>query len=265
MASFQAKFNQYFSEKLCPFGFKKLKGLPAFGRLMGGELLQYIILKNCSSLMKGKKAFTLVFGIYSIYSMTQGVPEKYELYHWGISLFRILPKKEHWNVYRDGEELQSLLYEFLYDGSNDEEIQSRLEEVFIYTRDKVIPFLDKVRNLSDYLMYCKQYKDYLLRWADTIPKNESLLLIYLNDHDDLLWLYERYCESVLNDCFQGNGDSEEYQKEQQMLYDIVIRQTAQARDKVYQQPDLYRKTMTELARRKELSVQVFRELGFGIP
>ena len=44
MAAFNSVFNKCFKEELSQYGFRKLKGLDAVGRVVGKELMQYIIL-----------------------------------------------------------------------------------------------------------------------------------------------------------------------------------------------------------------------------
>ena len=66
--SFVSEFNKYFKDKLKPYGFIKLKGIPYFGRITNDEVFQTISFHSMNSLEKGKKAFALNFSVLSLYS-----------------------------------------------------------------------------------------------------------------------------------------------------------------------------------------------------
>ena len=261
MASFTSHFNKYFKEQLEPYGFVKLKGLNAYGRLVNGELLHYIILYSRSSLVRGKKAFTVVFGVYSIYSFSERQYTKYDLINWGNSLLTVAPKRnpERENVYKDGEELQNLLYEYLYSVNDENDMLAKAKDCFDCVREYVLPFLDKITDLKEYVEYAKEYRNYIMRSADTFPSNDSLLMIKVNDHDDMKDIFSRKRDEILRQADGGNPDLESYINND--LYDVYINQTAKARDRVYEDPDMYKKALDILETRKQTGIKKLAELG----
>ena len=92
MAAFNSVFNKCFKEELSQYGFRKLKGLDAVGRVVGKELMQYIILYPRSSLVRGRKTFTAVFGICTVYSFSSADIWKYDLINRGVRLIEVAPK-----------------------------------------------------------------------------------------------------------------------------------------------------------------------------
>ncbi len=268
MPSVNAYFNKYFKEQLAPLGFVKLKGLNAFGRLINNELMHYIILTNRSSLVRGKKAFTVSAGIYSIYSFTDLSYEydKYAFINRGLFLLKLAPKRkpEQENVYKDASELQWINYEYLYEINNEKDITDGVNECYLCVEEYVIPFLDKITDIKSYVEYCKEYRPYLLYDADKLPDNDSLLLIKLNDHDDMIQIYEKYCGNLLESVFNENDNPDEYKREKELYYEVFINQIAKARDKVYDDPVLYKKTMETLENRKQTGKTVFTRFGIKV-
>ena len=266
MPSFNSHFNKYFNEHLSPYGFIKLRGLNAFGRLVNRELLHYIILTTRKSLVKGKKAFNVSFGVCSIYSFPE-VNYSYDKYFFinrGLSLINVAPKREpaKENVYKSVEELHWVIYEYLYDINNENDMTAAIGDCFKCVEDHVIPFLDKITDLRSYVEYCKEHQPHLLRNADTLPTNDSLLLIKTDDHDDLMWLFKRNCDILLESSDDGYRKSDDFKRTEELLYDSIIEQTAKARDKVYNDPELYRKAMDILSDRVQTGKTILS--GFGI-
>ena len=263
MAAFNSVFNKCFKEELSQYGFRKLKGLDAVGRVVGKELMQYIILYPRSSLVRGRKTFTAVFGICTVYSFSSADIWKYDLINRGVRLIEVAPKREpeKESCYKDPAELQWLLYEYLYDPKDQDSMATAAAECAGCIKQYALPVLDGITDIRAYVGFCKEHTSHLLRFADTMPDNDALLLILTDDHDDMMQIFEKNCKAILEQSYQGDSSSSDYKRNEELLYDAFIVQTAKARDKIYDDPELYKKAFETLGSRKLIGQAVFKKLG----
>ena len=122
--------------------------------------------------------------------------------------------------------------------------------------------MNKIRTLDDYILYCKEMKIALLKNADKMW-NDSILLLKVNNHDDFMDVFNEICNKLIKQ-FNNNPNDPNYMKTKSVYYDAIIVNIAMARDKVYNNPELYEKAMKELQCRKKINIQILQSYGFHI-
>lgn len=247
MVALSTEFNKYYKQQLKAYGFIKLKGLPYFGKLINNEIFQFITFHNMNSLIKGKKAFTIDVGILTIYSKSL---DKHSLAIW------INPLMNFRNIDESLNERFDDIYAFYYD---DQSISDTLAKTFEETKSIAFPYMDKILSLEDYIWYCKYMHIALLRNADQFYQ-DSLLLVKTNNHDDFLDIFEKQ-SSVMLKCFGNNPNDKDYLQIRKEYYKSIVEEIAQARDRVYDNPELYAKAMEELERRKQVNIETLKSYG----
>ncbi|MCI5656949.1 MAG: hypothetical protein SOT80_11005 [Candidatus Pseudoruminococcus sp.] len=250
MISLTSVFNKYYTDKLKQYQFQKLRGMSCFGRIINNEIFQYIIPINRKSLKKGKKAFTVVSGIFTVYSSSLS---KDTFENWGnfFTDFEFIDLSIN-NKY---DELCQLYYD-------DNNIQEVVEFSFNKFEKIMLPYMNKIRTLDDYILYCKEMKIALLKNADKMW-NDSILLLKVNNHDDFMDVFNEICNKLIKQ-FNNNPNDPNYMKTKSVYYDAIIVNIAMARDKVYNNPELYEKAMKELQCRKKINIQILQSYGFHI-
>ncbi len=256
MASLQAAFNQYYAEQLKPYGFKKLKGQPCFGRIVNGEVLHTLKLKIQYPMIRGQKCFNVLSGAWSVYSFpySHGI-DRYTFDNDSQLLACFVPEEK-----RNDSVEESLIWGLHCDEDNRPE---KLALSFAIVRDYVLPYLDSIQTVQDYIRHCKRWNPNTLRCADQFY-GDSPLLILADNHEDFMDSYQHYCDTVLYQCYGGDQNNPEYIENKERMYQYYIVETAGARDKVYADPHLYACCQEELERRKQLSAECLRQAGLTV-
>lgn len=170
--SLLSDFNKQFKLSLSPYGFIHLRGIRGFGRLLNNEIFQYITYQGVPSCMKGKRAFSMMFGIHTIYSpklskgRIQSTAMDYQSFGWiDSSLFERGP---FWNVYH-------------YDGNSTE---GALNQAFYETIHVAFRHMDEVKDIATYIDYCKIMCPIRLCFSEQLH-NDSILLIKESHPDSM--------------------------------------------------------------------------------
>lgn len=231
-------FNKVYANELSDYGFQKLKAIPCFGRLINNEIFQYIMPINRKSLEKNKKAFTVISGIFTVYSPTFN-KELFENYG---------------NFFVDFEFVDDSLNTNLIDLCNlnydTKSILPVVEQSLKWVKLIMLPYLNQIKTLNDYIEYCRKMKISLLKNAEKMW-GDSILLLKTNNHDDFLDDYDKICHTVLVNGYNNNPNDPDYIQTKQIYYKAIVVEIAQSRDKVYNNTSLYEQAMNLLKTRKE--------------
>lgn len=243
-------FNKTCANELSKYGFQKLKGLACFGRIINNEIFQYVMPVNRKSLEKSKKAFTIVSGVFTVYSpaLDKGLFENYGKYFIDFEFMDRLP---HNDLIR--------LCDLSYDVSSIQTVVDQSIKGFISI---MLPYLDQITTLNDYVSYCKRMNISLLRNAEKMW-GDSILLVKTNNHDDFIDEYNSICRSVFGEEYNNYNDADSI-RTKKIYYDAIIIDTALSRDKVYADKSLYEQAMQELERRKRNNIQQLQAYGFDV-
>lgn len=255
MASLQTMFNQYYAQQLKPFGFQKLKGMPAFGRIVNGEVLHIIKLVNRYPMIREKKCFNVTVGAWSVYSFHYGSIDRHTFDNYSQVLACLVPEEK-----LELSQEDSLSWGLHYDEGN---MQDKLILSFDMVREYALPFLDGIQTLQDYIQYCKRWRPIALKDADRFYF-DSPLLILTDNHEDFMDSYQRMCDILLHQSYGDDPNHPEYIENKERMYQYYIVETAQARDKVYADPALYARCMEELDTRKQQSAELLRSAGLKL-
>lgn len=256
MASLQAAFNKYYAERLKPFGFQKMKGVPCFGRIVNGEVLHFIKPINRYPMIRGKKCFNVTVGAWSVYSFYSfhGI-DRCTFDNYSQVLACLVPEEKS-----ELSQENSLSWGLHYDENS---MQDKLILSFDMVWEYALPFLDGIQTLQDYIQYCKRWRPIALKDADRFYF-DSPLLILTDNHEDFMDSYQRMCDILLHQSYGGDPNHPEYIEDKERMYQYYIVETAQARDKVYADPALYARCMEELDRRKQKSAEWLLTVGLKL-
>jgi hypothetical protein len=194
----------------------------------GGEIMHIITCISEGMRVPGFKAFNILGGIATVYRPCIDVfnenPRKCENINW---------LKDNWYLYRVfnpldyNEKFRKNIISFSY---KDESIIDMVKYSLDITQKIILPTIDKIINLNS----CIEY-------FDKTNKPRSSMLKPLN----------------VNDFIKASYD-------EGLLYVKTGNLSVGFYDKVYQNPDLYAKYMTELERRKEANTETLRSYGLEL-
>lgn len=233
-----SEFNRYFKNELSPYGYIKLKGTHCFAKLVNNEILQYITYMGVNSSVGGKKAFSMLAGIQTIYSHDlsrgnlQATAIDYRAFIWYDPSFQ---RSSRWNV-------------FYYD---DTSIIEALENAVIATHEVAFKYMSRVQDLKAYVNYCKLMCIGRLTHADRVHL-DSPLLIKTSNHESFSDFYN----------VSGKDDPSSCDFREKVRREIQEK-IVQPRDRVYESPVLLKKTEAELERRKQINTATLK--SYGIP
>lgn len=244
-------FNKIYTDKLSSYGFKKLKGIACFGRIINNDIFQYVMPINRKSLEKDKKAFTIVSSVFTVYSPTlnKKLFENYGSYFINFEFMDGLP---HADLIK--------LCDLSYDENS---IQTVVEQSLEGFKTIMLPYLNQITTLNDYVSYCRRMNISLLKNAENMW-GDSILLLKTNNHDDFLDDYNKICHTLLINRYNNNPNDPGYIQIKQIYYETIVGEIAESRDKVYNNTSLYEQAMNLLKTRKEKNFETLRSYGFDI-
>ncbi|MCI8669104.1 MAG: hypothetical protein HFI34_06230 [Lachnospiraceae bacterium] len=240
-------FQEVFGKELETHGFYKMKRSKYYVKLINGEIFQYISYANESPGIKGYRGFTMEAGMLTIYSQSL---EPKELHRRSGDLLTY-----GWKKYPYEERRKFSLY--IYNDTNT--LIQKLREGLEKTKAIIIPLFAEVEDLNSYIEFQKEFRLDILSGADQL-KEDSLLLIKTNNHDSFMGFFEKALSERLESAKKGECGGD-YDYHYRSLYDGIIKNVAQPRDKVYNDEKLYARVMEELERRKEQNLKILQSHG----
>lgn len=278
--SLQTFFVKCYREKLESLGFKKVKGRqPYFVRVVGGEIIQVIACRTEHSGRPGEyKAFDILAGMASVYK-----PEldfscaPRENLNW-VKPIRYFYSRPFRLDFRD--EIWRSLCDFLYKVEDEDSLRQELKRSLKATEEHVFPVFNKVKDLDAFIehimlrrptdLYVPEYnadRDEFVPEND--PANEGLLYIQTNNRTDLKDLFaKKYADMVVfleRMKLEGNTGYRyrTCEGEKAVIENWRIK-TIESRDRIYNDPFVYKKALEELKKRKAANLKVLRECGIDI-
>ena len=249
MKSIQTVYKSIFGQALEPMGFIYSKQMKFFFRLINGEIIQFIILKPGPSKLEGYKDFSVSAGIRTIYTETMEkdlfLNSTRSLMHFGgLGL-----------TYEQRGPLLSTPYS---DATIEESVNFALEKTLEY----IIPRFSEVTDLASCIEYYKGHGLSMLKRADSFSE-DSLILIKANNHDTFM---SELHESVARDLkgLKEGKAGDDYDSTYELFYRAFITFTAEPRDRVYNDPELYAKALAEIERRAAANLEVLKSYGLPI-
>lgn len=238
--TFKTQFKKTYGELLIPLGYKYCSKLNYFIKAVNEEIYTFVGYRGEPAWNKGDKAFTIVAGAFTVYLET--INKEY------ISTNEVeLINYCHNKKYGMG---------FVYNmDSMEKMIGESVEEV-----KKILNILETIIDADSLIQYGKKYNIDLIRRSHEF-RGDSLIFILADNHDD----FKEYFSELCNQEYMKieNGDvGKGYTKELAYsgLYQGIMVDVIQSRDKVFNDPDLYKKAMEEANRRKEQNLKILREL-----
>ena len=275
--SLNAAFIKVFGEALEPLGFKKIKSRhPYFVRVVtGGEIVHVITCTPSQGIMQGQKAFRIYGGAATVYrGKIDFTVSPQRNSNWFISNIDVYYEL---HPFEDNSEMNAKMYQFTYTAGDDSSIISELVNALSYTKQLLLPALDKVTNLSEYAdfywlkhpMILHVYYD--KEWGRTQNggDNEGLILLKIYDTND----YEAKLKAVLEHSkkqtlyLMKTGKTEytqelldaEYQASLNSLQNSVADYSRLLND-----PQRNLELLNELERRKAINSEALRQVGLNL-
>ena len=243
--AFKSEFMKVFKEGLEPYGFRRMKGTDFFGKLINKEILLYISYKPCSAINRGMKAFEIISGVQTIYSLDL-TTHQLQLSSTSLCKYPVL------------DTLIKKSIHFEYEAVN---ITNVIIDSLNQTRHLAVPVLLQVNDLKDCVKYLTQYRMGKLYPADKINR-DSVLLILTNDHES----YDHKLDLVkdyLLKYFEGNTSAPYYQPSLDG-YQTALHELIDTRDRVWASKELQEAVHNEANRRAEINKAQLRKYGFEI-
>ncbi len=244
-------FNNIYTEELSSYGFQKLKGIACFGRIINNDIFQYVMPINRKSLEKNKKGFTIVSGVFTVYSPALN-KELFENYGNFFIDFEFIDCLSHTELIR--------LCDLSYDTQSVQTVVKQSLEGF---KSVMLPYLNQIITLNDYIVYCRHMKISLLKNAEEMW-GDSILLLKTNNHDDFIDDYNRICNLLLREQYNNNPNNPDFARIKKIYYNEIVIGVAKSRDKVYNDNGLYEQAMELLNKRRKYNYEVLKSYGFDI-
>lgn len=244
-------FNNIYAAELSNYGFKKMKGIACFGRIINKDIFQYVMLINRKSLEKNKKGFTIISGIFTVYSpaLNKVLFENYGNFFTDFEFMECLPHTE-----------LIKLCDLSYDTQS---VHSNIKQSLEGFKSVMLPYLNQIITLNDYIGYCRRMKISLLKNAEQMW-GDSILLLKTNNHDDFTDDYNRICTLLLREQYNNNLNDPDYIRTKKIYYDAIVVGIAQSRDRVYNDKCLYEQAMNLMEKRKKHNFKILKSYGFDI-
>ena len=244
------KFNAVYAPVLEEKGFTYNKRYNMHIRMVNGELFQFIKYTKTQCYRKGYKQFIVMGGMVSIYTYSL---RKKELVNCGTTPFGYAR-----TLFDERDVPQDYAY-------NDENIREVIELSLKHTMRYIVPILDRVTDLDSYIEFCKIMEIDALRCADmgAACNTDAFVLIQAENHEDFEDLFNESLEHTMKERKELTGTIKEgfYEDQYRLLHRGIVELVAKARDKVYENPELYAEVQAELKRRKETNIKTLRRNG----
>ncbi len=233
-------FYEQINDKMTSLGYKYIKKYKMFMKVANDILLKYFYLEKLSMIDKGSISFMLSGNIRSFFAdsfdkknlmlrsmrnnsfidIKKGFKNEY-------------PKEYCCNIFQVDEVMKQSIIDF---------------------ENGLLNEIDTIESFKEYIDYCHLYNHRQISSA-TKFKCDSLALIVSDDHDDM----KRKLYSTFTAFEQVDG-RESAERQYPLFHRAIVELVAGERDKVYNDPKLYKAALEEAERRKEVNTQILRSL-----
>jgi hypothetical protein len=268
MATLNAIFKQVYGEGLSPHGFVKIKGRqPYFVRVVeGGEIIHvitYVIEPSGAAF----KEYLVMGGVATVYRPLIDLtinPNRNS--NWLRSNLSIHSKL---NPFDDDSDLSDRIYRFHY-GKDEESMLNEVKFSLEITKKIMLPLLDKMTDFEK----CIEYNEIIGMNINVYDDenfgtdyysnfyNEGLLLIKTDNHDDFIKKKQKDIDIIEYNKKMGRGPIPS-----ERIFELLEEgriERIRKRDNVYNNPELYKKALSELEKRKAANTATLRSYGLEL-
>lgn len=237
--SLEKVFYEQINEKMTSLGYEYIKKYKMYMKVTNDILLKYFFVEMYPAIKKGDKSFMLTGNIRSIYADSF---ERNELKNDSMRN----------STFVDIDRGFKNRHPKHYDCSI-EQAKETMARAFIDAQEGILGEMERVNSFDEYIHYCHMYNYRQIICAPFYK--DSLALIVANDHNNM--------EERLNKTCMAYEESlgKDYVKAQySLLVHSFIELVAGERDKVYNNPKLYKEALEEAEKRKEKNTQTLKKL-----
>ncbi len=275
MMSLNTAFVKIYGELLAPYGYKKIKGRrPYFVRVVGDEIVHIISYEVRPTRTSGYKEYMIDGGIATVYryqiDLDNAPRDNSQWLRDNLSLYR---KSDPFGEKPDRFDE---LYTFSYKADDEEAMLSSVRHSFKITEEIMLPIFNQVMDLKTCMNYFNMY-------------SPSLLFLY--NEEDFQGKYNKYNEGLLNlkvysiDGYIKNKENQRKRYKERTEHLISIGKTGLTMDalkeilmekekgameqietfkKYMNDPEINKRVMQELERRKKSNIEILRAYGLEI-
>ncbi len=266
MATLNTVFKEVFSEGLKDEGFVKIKGRqPYIVRVVNGEILHIITCRNEWIGKEGYKAFEIFGEVASIYRGSLDLTNSPNQ-----NLGMLDPIYKIWGDANPFDDTYiKTLFKFPYRKEDDDSLYQAMEHALEATKKAILPVFDKICDLDALIDYeipviPEEYIEGRFEVELWNRSNEGLLYIQTDNHDDLKRQFERWLRETIVLIEHGKHPFNRTVEESRENLEKLRLKIITARDKIYQNPDLHKRTLEELQKRKERNLAGLRACGLKV-
>lgn len=244
--SLNAAFIKVFEEALEPLGFKRIKGkYPYLVRVVpGGEIIHIIAIRNSEQMDLRKKAFDILIGAATVYRRKINLDvAPAENINW------MKPVDDYYiRSHRPNVEMRIVeqLHPFQYFKENHEDMIRELKFSLDMTQKYALPILDNVNTLDKCIDFFKIYSGRI----STGIFNSKFDFEFCMEYDEgMLYIKtdNQELQRQFNDTISGRtGASDE------------IRQMVKIKNMYFNDPEIHRKALAELEKRRALNTEILK-------
>ena len=244
-----AAFKQIFGEALELYGFKTVKGrYPYLVRVINNEILHIITFAK----VRGSETKFIVYsGVATIYRNEINFDQSI--------LFNtnwLSDTKKYWmkNLYDDPDGKSFFEKQSYYSFDDNETLLSALELALRHLKKYVLPVLDSVNSLKEFIKYLWCYNSNLRIYSfdedfhNEDKNNEGLLYFVIDDHSDMMNEFAYWSDFEKKYAVKYGSNLNSLENYIDTINGFRIQQI-QKRDKIYNNASDYEKTMEEIKNR----------------
>lgn len=265
MASLNSVFKKTFGEVLKDKGYKAVKGRqPYLVRVVGGEIVQVITVRNCWCGEAGYKKFEILGGIVSVYresiDLTQNPSKNIG---WLVNLSKYYKEM---NLLSFNNDYRVNLMGFAYKDKDDISLQKAMDKALQETEKHMLGVLENVESIEQYMDYLDMFNPPKLVIAkydeekggfvgDT--ESEGFLYIKTDNHEDFIKENEEKLSQIKKEIEAGlePGKWSSMEMEARLLEEARV-QRIQRRDYIYAHSELHKWVLNELEQRRLSNIEV---------
>lgn len=233
-------FYEQINEKMTSLGYKYVRKYKMFMKVANDILLKYFYLEKLSMTDKDSKSFILSGNIRSFFAdsfdkknlMLRSMRNN-SFIDIKMGFKNEYPKEYCCNIFQIDEVMKQSIIDF---------------------ENGLLKEIDTIESFKEYIDYCHLYNHRQISRA-TKFECDSLALIVSDDHDDM----KGKLHSTFTAFEQVDG-KESAERQYPLFHRAIVELVAGERDKVYNNPILYKEALEEAERRKEANTQTLMTL-----
>lgn len=233
-------FYEQLNEEMTSLGYKYVRKNKMFMKVSNDIIVKYVYLKTFSKINSKVSRFMIEGNLRSLYA---------DSFIRNDLLVESMSNSRYNDIVHGPDNGYPKYYECGY-----EEADKTVRQAFADSKEGIIREIENVNSFEKYIRYCQKYNHGQISCATKYWK-DSLALIVANDHVDMK---ERLNETIKT--YEDNQHIDYIEKVYPLLYRSFVELVAGERDKVYNDPVLYKEALEEAERRKEANTLVLKDL-----